>query len=566
MADKIVSWGGVDSKGTSGMGVTGSLAVSGSATITNGATVYNNIVINTSNAPALDLYDSLQNYTWRIFTNGASFFIRDDGGNNAFSITTSRNITIGPGTSNAARLTVKGSGTTSSTTALLVQNANASASLAVLDNRRVAIGTGSAEDTLQVYGNVNIHIPNTATRLKTDSSGGYVELNPSTNQWGQLTIATGTGASTDSQGPMIFNVQGNEAVRIVRSGKVGIGTSTPSASLHISGASSNVLLEIDSPTQNNILYVSGSGNVGINMASSTYALHVAGPSFNTFATNAPFLVDTSANNYRIANIINNPGYNTGGYANNTFDIFSVGANTTSSSPGNGNPFFRVNLAGGNSTGYYGAAGQNQVLAQLNSTTTSTLVASAQGGGIAVIGGTSTATVTTIAQGSNLNLRSDINGAYAGGGINYFSSINGSQHSHVWYHNATEQMRLMYTGNLLLGTATGSARLTVRGSGTTTSTTTFLLQNSNGTQLGYVDDSGRWQIGQGTNSGYALEVSGSTQITSASGGYKLTLKTTGGGNGAGLLVDQNGYTMFDVGANDVYMRNFPSNTAKLDFWC
>jgi hypothetical protein len=125
---------------------------------------------------------------------------------------------------------------------------------------------------------------------------------------------------------------------------------------------------------------------------------------------------------------------------------------------------------------------------------------------------------------------------------------------------------MYTGNLLLGTATGSARLTVRGSGTTTSTTTFLLQNSNGTQLGYVDDSGRWQIGQGTNSGYALEVSGSTQITSASGGYKLTLKTTGGGNGAGLLVDQNGYTMFDVNASDVYMRNFPSNTAKLDFWC
>jgi hypothetical protein len=82
----------------------------------------------------LDLYDSLQNYNWRIFTNGSSFFIRDDAGNAAFSITTSRNITIGPGTSNAARLTVKGSGTTSSTTALLVQNANASSSLQIKDN------------------------------------------------------------------------------------------------------------------------------------------------------------------------------------------------------------------------------------------------------------------------------------------------------------------------------------------------------------------------------------------------------------------------------------------------
>jgi hypothetical protein len=143
MADQIVSWGGVVSKGTAGMGVTGSLAVSGSATITNGATVYNNIQINTSNSPTLDLYDSLQNYTWRIYTNGSSFFIRDDGGNNAFSITTSRNITIGPGTSNAARLTVKGSGTTSATTALLVQNANASSSFSVLDNGSIFFGTGS---------------------------------------------------------------------------------------------------------------------------------------------------------------------------------------------------------------------------------------------------------------------------------------------------------------------------------------------------------------------------------------------------------------------------------------
>jgi hypothetical protein len=160
---------------------------------------------------------------------------------------------------------IKGSGTTSATTALLVQNANASASLSVLDNGRVAVGTGSAEDTLQVYGNVNIHIPNTATRLKTDSGGGYVELNPSTNQWGQLTIATGTGASTDSQGPMIFNVQGNEAVRIVRSGKVGIGTTSPSASLHISGSSNSGLLQISSPTSANILYVSGSSKLFYNL-------------------------------------------------------------------------------------------------------------------------------------------------------------------------------------------------------------------------------------------------------------------------------------------------------------
>jgi len=198
------------------------------------------------------------------------------------------------------------------------------------------------------------------------------------------------------------------------------------------------------------------GNVAIGPGSDTgYKLNVTGNNYNTFVTNAPFQVDTSANNYRIANLINHPGYHAGGFTNNTFDLFSVGAN--SSSTANGSPFFRVNLAGGSSTGYYGAAGQNQVLAQLNGVTTATLVLSAQGSGMALI-------ITTIAQGANLNLRSDVNGSYAGGGINYYASINGSQHSHVWYFNGSEQMRLMYTGNLLIGTSTDSGyKLDVNGS-------------------------------------------------------------------------------------------------------
>jgi hypothetical protein len=39
MADKIVSWGGIDSKGTTGMGVTGSLAVSGSSIVVGDLTI-----------------------------------------------------------------------------------------------------------------------------------------------------------------------------------------------------------------------------------------------------------------------------------------------------------------------------------------------------------------------------------------------------------------------------------------------------------------------------------------------------------------------------------------------
>jgi hypothetical protein len=74
------------------------------------------------------------------------------------------------------------------------------------------------------------------------------------------------------------------------------------------------------------------------------------------------------------------------------------------------------------------------------------------------------------------------------------------------------MRLSTSNNLLIGTTSDSARLTAQGVGATTSTKTFLLQNSNATQLGYVDDSGQWQIGTGTNGGYKLDVNGSGNFT------------------------------------------------------
>jgi hypothetical protein len=47
------------------------------------------------------------------------------------------------------------------------------------------------------------------------------------------------------------------------SGSLGLGLTNPSASLHISGASSANLLRIDSPASSNILFVTGSGRVAV---------------------------------------------------------------------------------------------------------------------------------------------------------------------------------------------------------------------------------------------------------------------------------------------------------------
>ena len=73
-----------------------------------------------------------------------------------------------------------------------------------------------------------------------------------------------------------FQVSSSANSYFVGGGSVGIGTITPSASLHISGASSANLLRIDSPASSNIIYVSGSGNIGIGTSSPATKLDLVG--------------------------------------------------------------------------------------------------------------------------------------------------------------------------------------------------------------------------------------------------------------------------------------------------
>ena len=57
---------------------------------------------------------------------------------------------------------------------------------------------------------------------------------------------------------------------------VGIGTTTVSASLHVSGADSAALLKIDSPSNPNILFVTGSGRVGIGTSTPVDVVEIVG--------------------------------------------------------------------------------------------------------------------------------------------------------------------------------------------------------------------------------------------------------------------------------------------------
>lgn len=100
---------------------------------------------------------------------------------------------------------------------------------------------------------------------------------------------------------------------------------------------------------------------------------------------------------------------------------------------------------------------------------------------------------------------------SGGSVKYNASINGVSHSHIWYHNFSEQMRLAYTGNLLIGTSTDAGyKLDVNG--TTRINSTLSLTNSTyaGTFSFYLSAANIFQASS-SNVGVWLQVGGGNRV-------------------------------------------------------
>ena len=182
--------------------------------------------------------------------------------------------------------TVKGTATTSgsgvlfvtgsSATKLLRVSSEANANILVVSGSgNIGVGVASPQMPMDVLGAIRsqngaIYTTNVYSNA---ASNTYLGLNGTTsavlglhNANMPFTIGVTTGA---------------EIMRISGSGDVGIGTSAPTARLHISGSSNSGLFEIDSPALSDILYVSGSGNIGIGTRTPAYNLEVFGSSTNT---------------------------------------------------------------------------------------------------------------------------------------------------------------------------------------------------------------------------------------------------------------------------------------------
>jgi hypothetical protein len=115
-----------------------------------------------------------------------------------------------------------------------------------------------------------------------------------------------------------------------------------------------------------------------------------------------------------------------------------------------------------------------------------------------------------------------------------------------------------TGNFLIGTTTdGGSRLQVKGSGNTSATYSFAIQNSAGTGLFSVRDDGNVYVTANTFtvSGYSSRLNnlfigslGSKTISSTSGNISLTLDAAGVSIGDNAVLTPNGATKFLVGGS------------------
>jgi hypothetical protein len=173
-------------------------------------------------------------------------------------------------------------------------NANNQTNQIVIGHNAIGIGSNSVVlgndsiTTTALKGNVGIGTSTPSDKLSI-SAGNILIDNARRLKWADGSFIEGAGASSI----MTFRSLGNY---YFNGGNVGVGLASPSASLHISGASSANLLRIDSPASSSILFVSGSGNVGIGTASPLYPLHVNGVTglrIDTSGTTALFINNTS---------------------------------------------------------------------------------------------------------------------------------------------------------------------------------------------------------------------------------------------------------------------------------
>jgi len=417
---------------------------------------------------------------------------------------------------NYGTLQVKGTGTTNATTAFRVENANASGSMVVLDDGNVGIGTTTPTEKLSVVGKIDLNdggnsvFIGTGAGLNDDASNnqnvgvGYQSLRSNT---------TGAGNTANGFNSLYANTTGTyntangyNALRFNTTG--GNNTANGFQALYSNTTGTN--------NTANGFYSLYSNTTGVNnTANGVYSLFSNTTGNNNTANGVYSLFSNTTGGYNIATGRDAGRFISDGTTANTITDNSVylGYNTKALADNQTNQI----VIGYEATGI----GSNTVVLGNDSIVTTALK------GNVGIGTTSPAYKLDIQtpQGGTLARFKDSDSSYpgivvvgdtnagwlgnnsllTGEGIYYQNNLNVIR----IYTNSAERMRLDASGNLGIGTTPPTARLQVKGSGTTSATTAFRVEDANASASMTILDNGNVGIGGEalTSSTYKLRVYG-----------------------------------------------------------
>ena len=396
---------------------------------------------------------------------------------------------------------------------------------------------------IDTSGNLGIGITSPTVRLHVSGSSIITNPNPSANSAVLLVQDEGT-ATTVKDGTTLRIVNNGSAANfsvfeassavsdfvILNNGNVGIGTTTPGALLELSSSTAASLLNIKGARGNNILYVSGSGNIGINSVAfdplAPEALLISGSTYNIISA------DTNINTYGQVHTQNrNAGTaassdlvatnDTGNEVGNYVDMGINSSGYTAAFIGNANDGYLYNTG---SQFYIGNAspGRNLYFFAGGTTNTASMMLSASGN--VGIGATS--------PNAKLDVRgyivSDVNGNAVESGFYLGSSAHGIRRpvasNDVYLHtttgnlylgttgNTSQQVTVLNSGNVGIGTVTPAAKLEISGSG---NSALLNIKSPISGAILYVSGSGAVGINTTTVGAFTLQVNGSFGATTKS---------------------------------------------------
>ena len=185
----------------------------------------------------------------------------------------------------------------------------------------VGIGTDSPGRMLHLNGSVPI------IRLEDSDLSGYAEI--SANAQGSGITFNADPTNSDANTVYSFNLDGTEAMRIAASGRVGIGTSSPSTIVHVKSSSPTLLLQDSSQTGRQTQLTEASGIAKIRSRNNASNGQIVFEGYTASTTSEYMRLDSSGA------LLLNPNNATRGLKITTTQTTAVGDTTTYNTMGAG---------------------------------------------------------------------------------------------------------------------------------------------------------------------------------------------------------------------------------------